>query len=170
MYVCMYVCVCVCVCVYVYMYVCMYVCMYACVCMNVSVCLSVCVCVCFFVFVFLSLQSRVPVITFNTAYYYWHTSGQYAYIETSSPQRQADQARLVSPPLHSSRCLVFYYHMYGRGMGALRIKVVLNVFLSKVVWELNGDQGDKWYRASVPLNISSTYRVCFWHIEIDFLR
>ena len=42
------------------------------------------------------------------------------YIETSAPRVRGDKAWLFSQPFNSftgSRCMVFWYHMYGRGIG-----------------------------------------------------
>ena len=48
------------------------------------------------------------------------------YIETSAPRRPNDKARLTSPSYPAatdSECLQFYYHMYGRHIGTLNIRV-----------------------------------------------
>ena len=50
------------------------------------------------------------------------------YIETSSPRRTNDEARITSPAYNASssdECLQFYYHMYGTNIGSLNIKVGL---------------------------------------------
>ena len=45
------------------------------------------------------------------------------FIETSSPRRQNDKARLMSPSYtdNSDICVQFWYHMYGNGVGTLNV-------------------------------------------------
>jgi hypothetical protein len=49
--------------------------------------------------------------------------GYYLYIETSSPQKPGQKARIVSPKYapSSSVCLKFHYHMYGASIGTLNV-------------------------------------------------
>ena len=66
------------------------------------------------------------------------------YIETSSPRRQGDNAKLqVSVSGNgSAACLVFYYHMYGDTIGTL------NVYSgNELVFNVSGNQGLYWIRA-----------------------
>jgi len=94
-----------------------------------------------------------------------HTSGSgyYLFVETSGVP-VGDKARLLSRtfPSIKGRCLSFWYHMFGSGMGEL------NVYLKSVtgamakVWSLSGDQGDEWKMAQVTLiNSASDYLVVF---------
>ena len=54
-------------------------------------------------------------------------SGHYMFIETSSPRRAGDVARLISPafnPVSSSgRCISFWYTMYGQTIDKFRVIV-----------------------------------------------
>lgn len=50
--------------------------------------------------------------------------------------------------------MVFYYHLYGHSIGSLRVKVG-----DQVLWQLSGNQGNNWYKATVPLYFNGTYRV-----------
>ena len=66
-------------------------------------------------------------------------------------------ARLNSPWIESNgsaTCMVFYYYMYGRSINSLRVKVA-----DQIVWQLSGNQGNDWYRATVPLNFLGKYKV-----------
>ena len=66
------------------------------------------------------------------------------YIETSSPRRQGDNAKLqVSVSGNgAAACLVFYYHMYGGTIGTL------NVYSgNELVFSVSGNQGNYWIRA-----------------------
>ncbi|XP_061676951.1 MAM domain-containing glycosylphosphatidylinositol anchor protein 2 isoform X2 [Syngnathoides biaculeatus] len=87
--------------------------------------------------------------------------GHYVYIETSRPRKEGDKARLVSPSFNAASksgatyCLAFFYHMYGKHIGAL------NVFLRQKgatasdtsLWSLSGNQGDRWRRAAVEVDV-----------------
>ena len=49
-------------------------------------------------------------------------SGHYVYIETSAPRVKGDTAWLFSQPFNAftgSKCMLFWYHMYGQGIGKL---------------------------------------------------
>jgi len=52
--------------------------------------------------------------------------------------------------------MVFYYHLYGHSIGSLRVKVG-----DQVLWQLSGNQGNSWYKATVPLDFDGIYRVMF---------
>ncbi|PFX12596.1 G-protein coupled receptor GRL101, partial [Stylophora pistillata] len=83
---------------------------------------------------------------------------RYLYIEASSRQN-GDNARLRSgwfinaPEL----CLQFWYHMYGKDIGTLNIYIEA-VNSEKKVWSQQGDQGDKWIFAQVPVNLGEHQR------------
>ncbi|XP_022790685.1 uncharacterized protein LOC111330143 [Stylophora pistillata] len=93
-----------------------------------------------------------------------HTSGpgHYLYAETSGIAR-GDKAQLVSRtfPATTGRCMTFWYHMYGSGMGELNVYV--NITGTKLkVWSMSGDQGDEWKMARVTLvSKSFQYQVIF---------
>lgn len=91
-------------------------------------------------------------------------SGYYMYIESTS-RRENDSARLISPlyggNLSKNSCFVFYYHMYGKSTGSLRVYVhPENVEFKKVMddttlaykrFERNGNQGNIWLRGYFDL-------------------
>ena len=81
--------------------------------------------------------------------------GKYIYIETSSPRQPNDNAKIskqVSFGVNS--CVVFYYHMYGQNVEALRVKVG-----GSQVFELKGSQQNKWLKAEVRLPGSGSAQV-----------
>lgn len=83
-------------------------------------------------------------------------AGYYFFIEASW-RSGGDVARLETPKIQSNgntTCMVFYYHLYGQSIGTLRVKVG-----DQVLWELSGNQGDSWYKATVPLNFNGIYKV-----------
>ncbi|KAM7428099.1 hypothetical protein ABFA07_020874 [Porites harrisoni] len=68
-------------------------------------------------------------------------SGKYMYIETSSPRRPGDKAKLVVtvPNNGEASCLSFYYHMYGATVGTL------NVYSgNSKVFNISGYQSNNW--------------------------
>ena len=82
------------------------------------------------------------------------------------------KARLLSRtfPSTSGRCLTFWYHMYGSGMGELNVyvKPAKAAAMTKV-WSLNGDQGDEWKMAQVTLiSSASDYQVRFLRDNVSF--
>ena len=63
------------------------------------------------------------------------------YIETSSPRRPGDKAKLVLtvPNNGETSCLSFYYHMYGATVGTL------NVYSgNSKVFNISGHQSNNW--------------------------
>ena len=77
-------------------------------------------------------------------------------------------ARLESPKIRSNgnaTCMVFYYHLYGLFIGSMRVKVG-----DQVLWELSGNQGNSWYKATVPLNFDGKYRVLRILVQYTFLE
>lgn len=74
--------------------------------------------------------------------------GYYAYIETSSPRRPGDNAKLVYRTNLGNRgsCISFYYHMKGRHIGELNVKVN-----GKIVFKKNGQQGETWKKAEIEV-------------------
>lgn len=79
---------------------------------------------------------------------YLFIAGYFAYIESSSPRRQNDIARLVSPYIsEESGCFVFWYHMRGSSAGTL------NVYVNeKKVFEKWGSQGENWKQEFIELH------------------
>ena len=78
------------------------------------------------------------------------------YIETSSPRKQGDNAKLNSPKLQfrGSMCLKFYYHMYGANIA--KLNVIIN---GKNVFTASGDKGNKWLVAAIDISLSGKHEV-----------
>ena len=91
-----------------------------------------------------------------------HTSrqGSYIYIETSSPRKRGDIARIDSPVLSptppAGHCLSFWYYMFGPTIGSLNI-YLQNNFNRSLFWSKTGPQGDKWIQASRTIQSSIDY-------------
>ncbi|CAH1786792.1 unnamed protein product, partial [Owenia fusiformis] len=117
----------------------------------------------------------------NTNYYQWlrgyggtksrftgpeidHTrnslEGHYLFIESSRPGKAGDTAQVQSEwfPSTKARCLKFWYHMYGEGIGTLNIYVqsIRRGFSLRPrrVWQLSGQQGNDWKFAQVVIRSS----------------
>ncbi|CAF4185562.1 unnamed protein product, partial [Rotaria sp. Silwood2] len=93
-----------------------------------------------------------------------HTTGTgyYIYIESSSPQKAGDRARLASPlvPSTASSCLVFYYHMFGGDIGTFN--VMLQTSLSNLtIFTRNGPQGNVWKKGEADVRSTVSYKVVF---------
>ncbi|XP_066292880.1 MAM and LDL-receptor class A domain-containing protein 1-like, partial [Branchiostoma lanceolatum] len=104
-------------------------------------------------------------MTSNTGPLSDHTgNGYYMYIEASSPQQPGDVARLISPSLSTNtRCLEFWYHMYGSSIGELRVYQTPtdNPQLGTPIWSLAGDQGNVWDQARLDLAAVTNFNVVF---------
>ena len=54
-----------------------------------------------------------------------------------------------------SYCLSFYYHMYGSGMGILKIETQTGSQNPVTLWMLSGNQGNTWHslkNLTIPLD------------------
>ena len=83
------------------------------------------------------------------------------YIETSSPRRQGDNAKIEKGGLSFSgnTCIRFFYHMYGASTGTL------NVFVGgKKIFTKAGNQGNSWKEENVKVSDVGVFPVsshCF---------
>ncbi|CDQ64981.1 unnamed protein product [Oncorhynchus mykiss] len=100
--------------------------------------------------------------------------GFYMYIETSRPRLEGEKARLLTPTFNvapkspygtvtaaPTYCFGFYYHMYGKHIGAL------NAYLRQKghsgsdssLWNLVGNQGDRWKQAKVNIHPIASFQL-----------
>ncbi|XP_074100339.1 uncharacterized protein LOC141528275 isoform X6 [Cotesia typhae] len=75
-------------------------------------------------------------------------TGYYLYIEASG-RLTNDTARIISPLYNASytdsRCFSFWYHMFGAGIGALRVYLKEeSTETPKLMFEKRGDQDNRW--------------------------
>lgn len=82
-----------------------------------------------------------------------HFGKQYMFIEASNPRKKGDKARLLSTPNFTAipRCLQFFYHMHGLGIGSLRVYIKSDGLSEKEVWSQNGRKGNQWNRARIQI-------------------
>ena len=91
------------------------------------------------------------------------------FIETSSPRRPGDKARLYSerftPTSLLGRCIKFWYHMYGNNIGTLNVVVKTGAGNKPegIVWTLSGNQQNKWnFGQTTVASDKSAYQVKAW--------
>ena len=94
----------------------------------------------------------------------FHFSGSYIFIETSAPRRRGHKAllhsALFSPTGSTTKCLRFWYHMYGSQMGTMNIYLSKNGSLPGTkVWSLSGNQGNQWSSGTVAVKSNTQYSV-----------
>lgn len=93
---------------------------------------------------------------------YGSSSGHYAYIETSG-KRPNYRAQLVSPPIkglaYRSKCMQFWYHMYGKTIGSLNIYIQRNGSTARNIWSRTGNQQNIWRHGQVNLYMYGQYKV-----------
>lgn len=82
-------------------------------------------------------------------------NGRYLFIESSWPREAQEKAIILSetiPVQGDGKCVKFWYHMYGSNIGTLRVLMRVGFAISEtVVWEMNGNQGDRWYSGQAPM-------------------
>ncbi|XP_034950001.1 MAM and LDL-receptor class A domain-containing protein 2-like [Chelonus insularis] len=85
--------------------------------------------------------------------------GYYLYIEASG-RLVNDTARIISPlynaSLTNSGCFSFWYHMYGATIGALRVYFKPENGTSQMMFEKQGNQGNRWLHGIFDLPKSSS--------------
>uniref|UniRef100_A0A8C5MKX6 MAM and LDL receptor class A domain containing 1 n=1 Tax=Leptobrachium leishanense TaxID=445787 RepID=A0A8C5MKX6_9ANUR len=80
--------------------------------------------------------------------------GYYVFIESSFPQLPRQRAKLSGPLISrwSKGCkLIFYFHMYGGGIGLLTVSQVTIRNQEHTLLNLTGDQGNYWQREELTL-------------------
>ncbi|XP_027199540.2 LOW QUALITY PROTEIN: MAM and LDL-receptor class A domain-containing protein 1-like [Dermatophagoides pteronyssinus] len=100
-------------------------------------------------------------------------SGGYIYIDSSYPRRPGDKAMLLSPVMNPTNdnkplCLKFAIHMYGNGIGTLRVSIRYTsaseeqAIPDQVLWEMTGESGNSWHVAQVPISSPMlSYQIVF---------
>lgn len=95
--------------------------------------------------------------------------GYYMYIEASGSRKLGDKAHLESPKVTadpSTKCLRFWYHMYGATIGQLNVYTRAGASLGPAIWTRQGTQGNKWIQGQVVINKTSDFTVSMEHLEI----
>jgi len=91
----------------------------------------------------------------NLFLFCFFNKGKYIYIETSSPRKDDDKAVLIFKGYTGGpACLSFYYHMYGRDVNQLNVKLG-----GTNVYQKRGSQGNQWKKAEFSINGSGDVRI-----------
>lgn len=79
------------------------------------------------------------------------------------PQKPRDRAWLMSEKfagLGTTRCVKFWYHMYGADIGHLRVRIFdPTQQTNRMVFDLVGDQGNNWQSGQTSFSSSDDYNV-----------
>lgn len=97
------------------------------------------------------------------------TAGGYAYIDSRYPRRPGDIARLMSISFpgtgpESPMCMHFWFHMFGSGIGNLKIYLRhLRSLDAEVqeIWALSGNAGNAWFKSEVTISSLDDYQLIF---------
>nr|XP_032820943.1 MAM domain-containing glycosylphosphatidylinositol anchor protein 2-like isoform X1 [Petromyzon marinus]XP_032820944.1 MAM domain-containing glycosylphosphatidylinositol anchor protein 2-like isoform X1 [Petromyzon marinus]XP_032820945.1 MAM domain-containing glycosylphosphatidylinositol anchor protein 2-like isoform X1 [Petromyzon marinus] len=100
------------------------------------------------------------------------STGHYMLLEASNPRRAGDRARLLSPwysppwrthygKVNKDICLIFYYHVYGKHVGALNVYVRAEGVPDSRVWGRSGNQGNAWHHAAVGIVPLKRFQLVF---------
>lgn len=86
-------------------------------------------------------------------------AGHFVFIEASK-HAYRHKASLTSGYMKGEKCITFYYHMFGSGVGSLSIKIEnsKNIY-KRLVWFRSGNQGPKWIRAHANTDTKNIYKV-----------
>ncbi|XP_072544730.1 apical endosomal glycoprotein [Salminus brasiliensis] len=112
------------------------------------------------------LRQSGPTETVNTGPAGDHTSSQgyYVYVESSSPNRKGQVARLKSPLLppagKKGYCLQLWYHMFGATVGSL--KLFLQSISSRkttLMWQRTGSQENKWQLVQSHVTLQEVHQI-----------
>jgi len=92
----------------------------------------------------------------------------YIYLEASNPNHPSKRAILGSPCYDLSDIqsaeLEFDYHMYGDGMGSLRVEISTDggqTWNNTPIWGRSGDQGNQWINEKLDFSSYQTSNVSF---------
>lgn len=97
------------------------------------------------------------------------TAGGYAFIDSSFPRRPGDVAKLVSSSFPATTtdvpmCMHFWFHMFGSGIGYL--KVFLQHLRSsrdkpQEIWGLSGNAGNAWFMSQITISSLDEFQLIF---------
>ncbi|XP_016068757.1 PREDICTED: MAM and LDL-receptor class A domain-containing protein 1-like [Miniopterus natalensis] len=93
-----------------------------------------------------------------------NSSGHYIFIKSLFPQQPMRAARISSPVIsrRSQNCkIIFHYHMYGNGIGALTLVQVSVSNQTKLLVNLTIEQGNFWQRKELVLSGDEDFRLRF---------
>lgn len=88
------------------------------------------------------------------------------YIETSSPRKPGDIARLISPTFPASKeynCLQFYYHQLGADVDTLNVykRDVGGSLLPSKLFSTKGNRFNEWHVMEINLVAPKPFNIIF---------
>ncbi|XP_048579095.1 uncharacterized protein LOC5509856 isoform X2 [Nematostella vectensis] len=93
-----------------------------------------------------------------------HTTGSGYYMYTETSPRNPNDTAILRASLRSNttlnQCLTFWYHMYGSGMGTLRVKIN-----GVTRWQRSGSQGNYWRFQEILYSVFGYYDIEFQGIR-----
>ncbi|EDO38277.1 predicted protein [Nematostella vectensis] len=93
-----------------------------------------------------------------------HTTGSGYYMYTETSLRNPNDTAILRASLRSNttlnQCLTFWYHMYGSGMGTLRVKIN-----GVTRWQRSGSQGNYWRFQEILYSVFGYYDIEFQGIR-----
>ncbi|CAF0808194.1 unnamed protein product, partial [Brachionus calyciflorus] len=91
--------------------------------------------------------------------------GHYMYIETSSPQKPGQKARLITEKITKTPngvCLNFWYHAYGATVNTLNVFTrTRSILSSEPIWTMSKNQGNQWRTTSISIFEYEDYEIVF---------
>lgn len=85
------------------------------------------------------------------------SDGYFAFMDSSYPQQENDNTVLISPAMSGSKCLTFWYFMWGDHVNKLNVYAGIN--MNTLFWFRQGTQGKAWNQANIQINMYSPYQV-----------
>ncbi|KAH9494976.1 hypothetical protein Btru_018310, partial [Bulinus truncatus] len=91
--------------------------------------------------------------------------GYYMYLDSSSPRKFGDKARIVSPvyPGGGAQCVQFYYYMNGADIGSLFIylRKVGKIDQDNLVWTMHMSRGNFWIKGLAKIDSPDIFQIVF---------
>ena len=89
-------------------------------------------------------------------------TGGYALFRPNNCAYQYESSVLTSGIIlpNISRCLTFWYFIYGGKVGVLSV-IILTNNTTEILWSKTGDQGENWYNATVNINKDEPFSIRF---------
>lgn len=92
---------------------------------------------------------------------HFNVLGTFIIAEASRPASILDVAIVKSPTfLDHYKCLSFWYHLFGRKMGSLKVYALQDTLEPVFLAEISGDIGNQWRSMQVELSITGVFKVC----------
>ena len=112
------------------------------------------------------LSCKVHAIQQSSSIIHFVILGHYYYINSATeiPGRKAQLVSQLFPATdpNQGRCLQFWRHMYGTGIGVLNVYIYIHErFINKMVliWSNGGNEGNSWIQSQAPIFSKGSYQV-----------